>query len=350
MADSIREALTAAYDAAGKEPPTEEAAPAEPIQEPAAAVAAPDEKDSPPSAEAKTEPQDEGEPKPAETKPEASKPAAPVAEPAPASWNKEEKEAWSGVPEKARAAVKRREQDFQRVFQATAQARRRAEAFDQIALPYQPLLQKYGIGLEQALPPLLATRAALEVGTKEQKAQLVANICADFGIDIELLDTALQQRFSGTGTPQPIGPPPQIDLRSNPQLAPLFQMAEEVAERRSQQARETVAQVQTEPHYEEVRFTMADLIDQAKAQGRSLDIKRAYRLACQVHGFEDAAPATPQAGAPPSVSEAAAILARSRKAASSVGSSGPKPTPLRKPGEGTVRDEITAQIEAASRG
>jgi hypothetical protein len=349
MPDSIREALTAAVEKHST-PETENAATETPTTQAAddgtgsAANAAPT-SDKPEAGSTPPGP----EAAPSTEKPDGSSgaPAAPTPPPAsnaPASWNAEERAAWQTVPEKARAAILRREGEMNRALQASSNARRRVEQMDQITNTYKPLLDSYGVTIEQVLPPLLATRAALEVGSPEQKATLVANLCADFGLDMNLLDQALGQRFAN-GQPTPRYQPQQLpDLTNHPQLAGLFAIAEQIKTKQTEQAVTAINEVSTLPHYEEVRFAMADLIEQARANGRSLDLKKAYAIACQLNGFE--APAAPASQV--SVSEAAAVLARSRAAASSV-TGAPKPTPARKPGEGTLRDELEANLAAAKR-
>jgi hypothetical protein len=336
MADSIRDTLTAAF---------EKAAPAETELENAGLDSTPDSQvadDSPGETEdhdASASSSDDAETDGGLSAPsaEATPSAEPVVDvPPPASWSTQERADWAKVPKSARDAVARREGEMNRAFQASAEARRRVSTLDEMAKPYKPLLDSYGIRVEDAMPGLLATRAALEVGTAEQKALLVANLCADFGLDINLLDGALSQRYAN-GQPAPrYEAPPQMNLQSNPELAPLFAIANELKERRQAQAVTMVNEVRSQPHYEAVRLTMADLIDQAKLHGRDLPLPRAYELATQLHGLA----AAPQSG-PVSASQAASILARSRNAASSVAGA-PKPSLPRKAGEGTARDEIEA--------
>lgn len=340
MVDSIREALTAAIDKAEKEaPPVTVAAADDEVADPGTEASKVSEAAAPLESEVS-----ESVPVTTGSTPVKETSAPVVAAPnAPASWTNEERAAWGAVSPAAQKAILRREGEMQRAFQTSSASRKRVEQFDALAEPYKPLLNRYGVTLEQALPPLLATRAALEVGTPDQKAELVANICADYGIPLELLDTALAARFQN-GVPQQHQIPVQPDLSNNPALAPLFAIAAQIKERQQASAIEAVAEVQTLPHYEEVRFTMADLLEKAKEHGKSLDLKTAHRLASELHGFGTQ---TAQQAAT-TVSEAAAILARSRNAASSV-SGAPVATAPRKPGEGTIRDEIESLYDSSSK-
>lgn len=275
--------------------------------------------------------------------PAAPTPPAPVATPEapkpPASWNATERESWAAMPEQARSAILRREAEHNRLLQDTSAQRRQAAKLDQIIEPYKPLLEKYNVGFEDAITPLLATRAALELGTPAQKAQLVANMIADFDIDVETLDSAIVHRAQH-GAPPVAPPPPKIDLRSHPDLQHLFRMADEVQQRRQEQATEALAAVSSLPHFEEVREQMADTLDRARALGKTIDLQTAYDVACRIHGYAPSAPP------PPSASEAGRALALSRRAASTV-AGGMKPTPPRTPGSGTLRQELEANFAAA---
>lgn len=331
MADSIRDALTSAYKAADKD----EDALASP-----AAIGSDEPGDAAPIGGDDTV-SNAGVDDSPESAPNSDDEApAPIAAPveslnAPASWTKEERLEWAKTPLRAQKAALRREGEMQRAFQSGAQARKRTEALDKVTSDFKPLLDHYGVTLEQVMPPLLATRAALETGTPGQKAELVANICADFGIDIETLDQALSAKYAN-GAPAPRQQPPRpIDYSQIPELAPVFGLLAQIDAAKQQQAREVLLPLMQQPHYEAVRFTMADIIDRARNDGRAIDPSSAYDLACRFHGFGGSP------GPQPTVSQAAAILAKSRKAASSVSGS-PQPTSPRKPGEGSVADEVTA--------
>ncbi|MCS7084461.1 MAG: hypothetical protein NZ534_00075 [Bacteroidia bacterium] len=279
---------------------------------------------------------------PGETKPEPTKaePEPPV-EPPPASWRPEERTEWAKLPPSARAAVLRRESEIARAMQQSADARTFAKEFEKVVEPYKLLFARYGVSNPlSAIDALLQTRAALELGTPDQKAQLVANIVHNFGVDIEKLDAALV-------APRPAAPPtppPMPDYRSDPQLAPLFSLAEAIKERQRERMEKEMAEVERLPHFEELRDSMADIIEAASKNGRRIGVRQAYDAALALR--PDLKPATPQPSSapatPPSVSEAAAILARSRTAASSVAGA-PKGSP--RPQPQTLREELEAAYD-----
>jgi len=274
---------------------------------------------------------------------------APAAAPAPSqykapqSWNAEAKGAWGSLPPQAQAEIVRRETELNRVLQVSADARRVQQQFDSIAEPYAPLLAKYNVSLADAIPPLLATRAALELGSDSQKATLVANMIADFGIDIELLDQAIIHRHNNGGLrPSQQAPVPQIDYRNVPELAPLFQIAEQFKTRQSEAAQEALSTISTHPQFDEVRHTTADVLDQARARGKTLALDAAFNIALQMHGY-DPSPSTAQ-----QARDEQGRYAAAKKAASSVSGS-PKPSAGYKPGSGTIRDELVNAMSQVSK-
>jgi hypothetical protein len=191
-----------------------------------------------------------------------------------------------------------------------------------------------------AIGPLLATRAALEVGTPTQKAQLVANLIHQFGVDIASLDNFL----ANGPAPQPQQAPPvqpqnYFDPTQHPALQPLFSLAEQFKGYQQQKVEAAVAEVSSLEHFDAVREDMADVLERAHKAGRLMTMQDAYNRAVAMNPDIE-----PVARPPTTVttSEAAAILAKSRKAATSV-SGAPKVTPSAKPT--TLREQIAAAMD-----
>lgn len=342
MADSIREALTKAIaedETKVDDTPAVEAAvevkPEVSIADPTAPVigasaeAAKDPAKTPaPTAQAA----DKAE---APVAAEAAKPAA-AAQNVPASWKATERAHWDKVPPEARAAILRREAETQRALSTTADARRHQDTFKASLAPFQPLFDAYGVkDPMQAIMPLMQTRAALEVGTPDQKAELISNLVYQFKVDIQKLDGFLA---GGPRAQVPIQEPQKFNPQSMPELQPLFALAEQFKSAQSAKVEAAIAPIAQLPHFEELRDDMADLLDNAANKGRTMSLQDAYDHAARLAGL---APSLAQAAAS-NVSEAAAMLARSRKAASSVagapkGAAGSKPT--------TLRDTIVAAME-----
>ena len=319
MADSMREALSAAFD---KHAAEDETSPTDTAQAAEAAPTAEPQIDSTPDPKVEAPPSEKkaGDETPPATGAAATQPAAatpvpvPAAPPAkpPRSWSAEAKAAFAALPEPVKQDVLRREKEISQGLEVAAPARKHYEAFNEVVRPFQPLFDAYGV--RDPLPvvrELLTARATLEIGTPEQKAAFLANIIHDYGIDIQTLDNLLVQR----GPVQPFRPAPAQrlpDFRSIPELAPLFALAERAKEAVYEKAEAGVEAAAALPHFEDLRDDIADIIEHAHQRGKTLSIEQAHKAALALNGLEAAA-AVPQI----SKSQAAAILA-SRNAASSV--------------------------------
>lgn len=372
MADSIRESLTKAF-AAAEEPA--KTTPPEPVSAPTTVAADTQTTDSktkseadsaaPSTATAPTSPAS-GEPakEPATSSPakadstsnpttktstpgggapDSIQPPPSPADQAPGSWKAAEKAEWDKIPANARAAIKRREAEASRALTQSTDARRMADEYKQVLHPFEPLIQSKGITdpLHQVIKPILQIRAALEVGSPQQKAALVANMVRDFAIDVSLLDAAIVHNTNNPHAALPPAPPAP-SLRSNPELQPLFALAEQLEQRRAAAAAEAIASVESLPHFEELREDMADIMTRAAEKNRTITVKQAYDWALAQSEYATQAPVAPQQAPTVTPSEAAAILARSRKAASSV-SGAPSTTPGKKPT--TLREQIASAMD-----
>lgn len=252
----------------------------------------------------------------------------------PSSWNAKEKAAWAAIPPDARAAIHRRETEMRRAMSATGEARSFKESWDKEMHKYQPLMESKGVTnvMAQVVQPMMQLRAGLEVGSPQQKAGIIGVLCRDFGISIEVLDQVLtHMQQTGGMTPPP--PPQKVDYKQVPELAPLFQLQERLAQAQEEKARKTISEVEALPNFETVRNTMADIISAGAADGKSVSILEAYDRASAFHGLE------PRVKPEISVSDAAARLAKARNAASSVSGS-PRTSPGKKPG--SLREQLEA--------
>lgn len=358
MADSIRDALTSAYaevEAKSPEPIDQSAPAAAPVADetPTASVqASGDDKGSEgttPAVAAKDAPKvttdapkASGDPKAPSAAPQATQSAP--SDPAPGSWKPAEKALWTQLPPAAREAIKRRESEMQRVVSHSQAARQFQSEYQEVLNVFQPLLDARGVKdpLREVIRPVLGIRAVLETGTPDQKAQMLANIVRDFQVDVLKLDEALTAP-RGPQVPTSHAPAPSFDPRGVPEFAPLYHIAEMLQQRTVAKAAEQVATVESQPHYEDLREDMADLMETWAERGRTMSVQEAYQRALALRPDLAPAPVAPQAIG--SVSEAAAMLARSRKAASSVSGApqtgvGKKPT--------TLRDQIAAAMDATN--
>lgn len=354
MADSIREALTAAMDAAPAEPVTPDvtasanSAPVEPAKEPAKdavsgsavgdakvvskapnVVGAPDTR-------APTEPAKPAEPVAKVNTPDPAGPQAP------GSWTAEEKASWSNLPRAAQNAVLRRERDASRAVNQASEAKKAAEEYTRALEPFQPLFESRKVAPAQAVREVMGMSAILLTGSKEQKAALVANIIKAQNVDIELLDSII----AGEVQPQQHveGPPPAWAQKLMQLSQRLDETQRERDERMATEAASAIdaaaSDVAKFPHFERVREHIADVLELAAKRGVEMTLEQAYDRA--VAWDPELREIEAQKAKASSVSDAARTLAASRKAATSVAGA-PNVGASAKPA--TIRDALVAAMD-----
>jgi hypothetical protein len=232
------------------------------------------------------------------TKSPAEKPVAPATtetvpgtthrvDRAPASWKKEAKGEWAALPLQARQEIHRREMEVQRVLNENAPIRKEIEEFRGVVAPFMARIQSLGVTPNQAVDHLLSADYAMATGTPQQKAQFIDKLLQDYNVDIVTLDQVISARLGGQPQQQqqqPQAPDIQALVQQQLQqaLAPLYQHQQQEQQRVVQQATQTVEQMSLDPKYpyfEDVRSTMADIIDLNRARGVEIPLDKAYNMA-----------------------------------------------------------------------
>jgi hypothetical protein len=186
--------------------------------------------------------------------------------------------------------VVRREQEVQRTLYESAQARQLMGQLTETLNPYMTRIQEAGVPPLQMIGNLLNTEAGLATGSPVQRAQIVANLVRQYGVDIQALDSAL----AGA----PIEPSPDTNIQHTVQsllqreLAPFHQMMQTAQQRQQQAAMEAqeIANQETDAFgqdpknefFNDVRQEMADLIEVANRRGFALSLNQAYEQAVQL--------------------------------------------------------------------
>ena len=194
------------------------------------------------------------------------------------------REVWKDTPKAMKEAIAKREHDFATGIQRYAENAKRAEGMDRVLQPYQQYLAMNG-GPAQTINTLLQTGAGLQMGTPIQKAQMMAGLIQQFGVDIQALDQLLVGQ-----TPRE-KPENQFNQLLDQRLAPLQQKLSQYEQREHQLAQQAQAKVaeevnsfgSTHEFYNDVRSSMADALDLAAQRGQEMSMEQAYNLACQMH-------------------------------------------------------------------
>jgi len=323
--DSLTAELSAAWDAAEAEETTEvEETPDEPISEAKEEVAQAEESASPDTTE------DSLAELPAEGEPEADTESPPV------SLSPAAREAWKDTPDVLKKEFAKRERDFNTGLQKNAENANRATQMDEVLRPFDALFQVDGGRPGDTIKGLLQTATGLQMGSPQQKVNIVANLIKQFGIDIEGLDNTLSGQGMTQAAPQQQGITPEqiqqmVDQR--------FQQQNQNVQ--GQQAQTEIQQFASDPtneFYNDVRGDMADILDVSARQGRTLSLKQAYDKACLMRDDISAIIRSRQAAPTPAQRKAS-------KSITGLSSGGKAPTQAN-----TLRDSLEMAWDAADLG
>lgn len=265
---------------------------------------------------------------------------------APASWRPEAREEWGTLSPRLKAEIHRREYEANRVVQEGAQARQFISAFENVMRPYEMFIRAENSNPLQAVQNMMSTAAQLRVGTPHSKANLVAGIIKDFGIDIEALDGILagnpaiaqqaqhqQQQFR--------------DPRMDQFLAQQQQYMQQQAQRENEEVRTGLGDFAAKHEfYGDVSGLMADLVEVRSKQGQPIDLEQIYKQACQLHEGVSTI-LTQRAATVRSTGSSNAVL-RAKRAASSVRSEA-TPDGGHVPKDDSIRASLEAAIESVGR-
>lgn len=245
----------------------------------------------------------------------AGEPAAPAVKP-PASWTPAAREAFAKAPPEVQKEVARRESEMNRALQDTAEARKVAASVRETLAPFEGLARANGMDTLKYAGTVMQTAAALHMGTPQQKAAVVANLIASYGIDVDAVNAVMQG---------------QAPAQAAPQQAPqdVGRIVEQALQRRLEQAAQARVQKEAEefvasaPEFlDQVWQNMGALKDAAAARGQNITWQQAYDAACRadedIAGRLASRKAAQAARAPQPVTgaaRAAASSVRSRPAA-----------------------------------
>jgi len=296
MSQSMREALDAAFDAVEDEDTTDAEAPANDTGEPASAAPADDseqgtedvaaaEGDSVEDALDKATPSDE--PADKEDTAEAAKDDAADGKDvkAPVDWGPEVREEWKGLPKSVRDHINAREQHINQTLQDGAQNRKLGENFLHLTAPYKAIMDAEGARSPlEAVEGLFKTVGTLRMGSPDQKAQMMAQLISVYGIDINMLDTALVG-----GEIQPPANP--ADAALDAKLAPINTFIDQFNAQQNNNAENEQIRIgedinkfaATAEFFNDVRVDMADFLDAASRNGSVMTLQQAYDKACAMH-------------------------------------------------------------------
>ncbi len=188
--------------------------------------------------------------------------------PRPSSWKKDYEEQWGNLDPTLQDYIGQREADYAKGVSTYKNQWDSAAPLMQAIEPFMPLLQQNNIEPSTWISNLGKAHATLAMGSPEQKMQMFAQLANDYGVSLNGL--------TGQG--------------SDPQFAMMAQELNQVKNQwnqfQSQQERLEQNQLQNEitsfqndkPYFEEVRETMAGLLQAGMADDLQTAYDKAIRL------------------------------------------------------------------------
>ncbi len=254
---------------------------------------------------------------------QAATPAQPAAQPvrAPQSWKPAVRDAFAKLPPDMQRVigeeVNRRERETAIALQRASEAGKGIQPWQDAIRPYEAQIRSAGQEPHQYVGELLKTAHLLTYAPPQQKAAVLADIIAQFGVPPQDLDQALVARMQGRPMQQPQQAQLQPDVRAllreeiaGMQHAAMARQAEEQASSLSQKLE----------FYDDVAPQMADILDVWAKQGKKTvtedDINRAHNIACSLN--DDVREALEQRKKADAVRTTSKVTARARAASSSI--------------------------------
>lgn len=202
---------------------------------------------------------------------ESPQPATEVSDEAPRTWSPEEAKHWAGMSPEARAAVLRREADmFKGIEQYKGEASIGRDV-RKLLMPYREVLERERIDPMGMIGNLVNAHARLSMGQPHEKIQMMHQIMADYGVNLEQL----------AGIAEVPMPNPEIQGLQN-QLAQLHSQVQGYDQQRREAQRSEVEQQirafaadPSHPHFNEVSDDITALI----RSGVSKTLQDAYEKA-----------------------------------------------------------------------
>ena len=199
---------------------------------------------------------------------------------APPSWSVKDKEQWGELPQNLQKTIVDRERNYSMGIQKNAEGAKFAQRVVDTLAPYRHIMIQEGADEVAAIGNLAQYAATMRVGTQQEKANTLARIIKQYGVDIPTLDDTL----SGQGVDPETS---KIDQILQQRLAPVEQMVQDFNRGRQENLRSTDVRLQKEiddfssksEFIEDVREEMADILELNAKRGQEMTLEQAYEKA-----------------------------------------------------------------------
>lgn len=207
---------------------------------------------------------------------------------APGTWGAEARESWKDLPPGARKEIWKREKDAVRALTISTKARKFAGEFDEMMKPYMGFIAAEGVHPFQAVNFMMQSAAVLRTGSVQQKAEMIANVIKQWGVDVELVDEIMtgfkQNGWNPSTRSAPVDPKAGMLAAAREVLGPLVSNLQQRQQAEDQaldaEVGETIEEFATKNEFfNDVREDMADILEMAKKRGVKMSLTDAYRRA-----------------------------------------------------------------------
>lgn len=288
--------------------------------------------------------------------------AAPIDKPKqqrPSTWKKDHWESFDKIAAENPALaeyINQRESEYAKGVSTYKAEADRAREIQQAIEPFMPDMQQYGIQPAHMVGQLMAAHRQLALGSPQQKIQMFQKLAQDYRIPLQALMP--QPQVGADGQPLPQAPVEQFMQFVNPLHEELRQVRGEVNAWKSQQEKQQQAEIQSQierfaegkPHFEQVRETMAGLLQSGLAQ----DLDTAYAAAIRMPQHDEIFQSQQKQQREEEMQRAAEqkreAVAKARQQAASPRSGAPTAPRGKGNGNTGLRDTIAEQVEAVMGG
>jgi len=203
--------------------------------------------------------------------PQDEQPALAPTKPRPSSWKKDYDEHWTKLDPSLQDYISQREQEYAKGVSTYKQNWDQAAPIYEAMQPFMPLLQQNNIDPKQWISGLGNAHRMLTQGSDDEKLRMFAQLATDYGVPL------------GALTGQQSGIDPQFSHLAQ-KLGQMENRWTQFEQQREQQENAALqndisAFSQKAPHFEQVRETMAGLLQSGVAQ----DLQSAYDKAIRLH-------------------------------------------------------------------
>lgn len=189
--------------------------------------------------------------------------------PRPSSWKKDYEEHWGKLDPTLQDYIQQREADYAKGVSTYKNQWDMAQPIVEAIRPFEPLLREHGIAPQQWVSQLGNAHAQLVNGSPEQKLQMFAQLANDYGVNLGALtgQTGYDPQFSQLAQ----------ELNQIKNQWSSFQSAQEQQEQ-VQLQNEIESFKNDKPYFDEVRETMAGLLQSGMADDLQSAYDKAIRL------------------------------------------------------------------------